>query len=46
VAMSALAVNTTPAGKTAIVGLLVLVPVALAVWATRRLGRGPDYTRE
>jgi len=45
VTMSAIAVNTTPAEKTAIVGLLVLVSVALAVWATRRRGRGPEYTR-
>ena len=44
VAMSTVAVNTTPAEKTAIVGLLVLVSVALAVWATRRRGRGPEYT--
>ena len=42
--VSAVAINTTPAGKTVIVGLLVLVPVALAVWATRRRGRGPEYT--
>ena len=45
VAMSTVAVNTTPVEKTAIVGLLVLVSVALAVWATRRRGRGPQYTR-
>jgi len=44
VAMSAVAINTTPAEKTAIVGLLVLVSVSLAVWATRRRGRGPEYT--
>ncbi|MGB6872787.1 MAG: X2-like carbohydrate binding domain-containing protein [Dehalococcoidia bacterium] len=44
VAMSTVAVNTTPAEKTAIVGLLVLVSVALAVWAMRRRGRGPEYT--
>jgi hypothetical protein len=40
VAMSTVAINTTPAEKTAIVGLLVLVSVALAVWSTRRRGRG------
>ena len=44
VTMSAIALNTTPVEKTAIVGLLVLVSVALAVWATRRRGRGPEYT--
>jgi alpha-tubulin suppressor-like RCC1 family protein len=44
VAMSTIAVNTTPAEKTAILGLLALVSVALAVWATRRRGRGPEYT--
>ena len=45
VVMSTVAVNTTPADKVAIVGLLVLVSVALAVWATRRRGRGPEYKR-
>jgi uncharacterized repeat protein (TIGR01451 family)/fimbrial isopeptide formation D2 family protein/uncharacterized repeat protein (TIGR02543 family) len=44
VAMSTIAINTTPAEKAAIVGLLVLVSVALAVWATRRRGRGPEYS--
>ena len=44
VAMSAVAVNTTPAEKKVIIGLLVLVSVALAIWATRRRGRGPQYT--
>jgi hypothetical protein len=34
VAMSTVAVDTTPAEKAAIAGLLVLVSVALAVWAT------------
>ena len=43
VAMSAVAVNTTPVEKTAIIGLLVLV--AVAVWATRQRRRGPEYTR-
>jgi hypothetical protein len=45
VAMSTVAVNTTPAEKMVIVGLLVLVSVPLAAWATRRRGRGPQYTR-
>jgi hypothetical protein len=44
VAMSTLAVNTTPVEKTAIVGSLVLVSVALAVWAIRRRGRGSEHT--
>jgi hypothetical protein len=44
VAMSAIAVNTTVAEKMVIVGLLVLVLVALAVWAKRRRGRGPEYS--
>ena len=43
VAMSTVAVNTTPAEKAAIVGSVVLVSVALAVWAKRRRGRGPEY---
>jgi len=43
VAMSAVAVNTTPVEKMAIAALLVLVSVSLAVWATRRRGRGPEY---
>ncbi len=45
VAMSAVAVNTSAAEKMAIVGLLVLVSVAVAIWAVRRRGRGPEYTR-
>jgi hypothetical protein len=36
VALSALAVNTTAIEKVAIVSLLVLVSVALAVWAARQ----------
>jgi len=43
VAMSIVAVNTTLAEKAAIIGLVV-VSVALAVWATRRWGRGFEYT--
>ncbi len=43
-AMSIVAVNTSPAEKAVIIGLVVLVSVALAVWATRRRGRGPEYT--
>ena len=44
VAMSAVAVNTSPAEKMAMVGLLVLASVAVTVWATRRRGRGPQYS--
>jgi hypothetical protein len=44
VTMSTVAVNTTPVEKIAIIGLLALVSVALAVWAARRRGRGPQYT--
>jgi len=44
VAMSTVVVDTTPAEKAAIIGLLALVSVALAVWATRRRGRGPHCT--
>jgi len=43
VAVSTVAVNTTPAGKTVIVGSLALVLVALAIWAKRRRGRGSHY---
>ena len=45
VAMSTFAINTGPAEKLAIASLLALVSVALVVWATRRRGRGPEYTR-
>jgi hypothetical protein len=44
VVMSTVAVNTTPAEKATIVGLVALVSVALAVWAKRRRGRGQQYT--
>ena len=44
VAMSTVVVNTTPAEKIAIAGLLALLVVAVAVWATRRRGRGPEHT--
>jgi len=43
VAMSTVAVNASPAEKAAIAGLLVLFSVALAVWATRRRGKSPQY---
>ena len=43
VAMSTAVVNTTPVEKAAIAGLLVLISVIVAVWATRRRGRGPEY---
>jgi len=44
VAMSAVVVSTTPAEKIAIIVLVALVSVVLAVWITRRRGRGPEYT--
>jgi hypothetical protein len=44
VAMSTLAVNTAPAEKAAIVGLLVLVSVALVVRTIKRRGRGTQRT--
>jgi len=44
VTISTVAVNTTPVGKMVVLGLLVLVSVALVVWAIRRRGRGSEYT--
>jgi outer membrane protein assembly factor BamB len=44
VAMSAVAVNTSSVEKTAIIGFLALVPVAVTIWATRRRARGTQYT--
>ena len=44
VAMSTVAVNTTSAEKIAIIGLLVLVSVAPAIWRARRRGRGSECT--
>jgi len=44
VALSTISVNTTLAEKIAIICLLVLVPVALSMWAARRRNRGPQYT--
>jgi hypothetical protein len=44
VAMSTLAVNTTPTQKATMVGLLAFVSAALAVWVTRRRRRGPEHT--
>jgi hypothetical protein len=43
VVMSTIAVNTTPAEKMAMAGLLVLISVAVAVWVTRRQGRDPEH---
>jgi len=43
VAMSTVAVTTTPAEKAAMVGLLMLISVALAIWAARRRGKSPQY---
>jgi hypothetical protein len=44
VAVSILAVSTTPPHKIAVLGLLVLVSVGVAVWTMRRRRRGPEYT--
>jgi Leucine-rich repeat (LRR) protein len=44
VAMSAVAVNTTPAEKMAVAGLLVLVSVAVAILAKRRRDKDSKYT--
>jgi len=44
VAVSTVVVSTTLAEKAVIVGLVVLVSVAVAVWATRRRGRCPEYS--
>jgi len=44
VALSTIAVHTSPAEKIAIMGLLALVSMAMAIWATRRRGRGPQHT--
>ena len=44
VVMSTIVVNTAPAEKAAVAGLLVLLSVAMAVWATRRRSRLPEYT--
>jgi outer membrane protein assembly factor BamB len=43
VALSAVAVNTSPVEKIAVVGLLALVSVAVAIWLTRWGGRGREY---
>jgi hypothetical protein len=45
IAMSTVAIDATPTEKTAAIGLLMLVSVALVVWAMTRRGRGPGYTR-
>jgi len=44
VAMSVVAVNTGPAEKMTVIGLLVLISVAVAIWTTKRRGRGLEYT--
>jgi len=44
VAGSTVVVNTTPAERMAIVALLTLALAVPAVWATKRRGRGPEYT--
>jgi hypothetical protein len=42
VAMSAVAVNTAPADKIVVLGLLALVSVAVAIWTITRRHRGPE----
>jgi MYXO-CTERM domain-containing protein len=44
VAMSTVVVGTTASEKTAIIGLLALVSVAVALWTRRRRGKGPGST--
>jgi hypothetical protein len=44
VALSTIALNTSAVEKMVIVGSLVLISVIVAVWATRRRGRGAEYT--
>ncbi|MGB6873625.1 MAG: C1 family peptidase [Dehalococcoidia bacterium] len=44
VVMSTAVVNTTPVEKMAIAGLVVLVSVGVAAWATKRRNRGPEYS--
>lgn len=43
VAMSTIAVSTTPAEKGAVLGLVVLVSGAVAVWTRRRRGGSTEY---
>ena len=43
VALSAMAVNASPAETTAVVGPLVLASAAVAIWLTSRRRRGRDY---
>jgi len=43
VAMSTVAVNTSPAEKIAIIGLLALVSIAIAIWAIRRRARDSEH---
>ena len=44
VAVSTVVINTTSAEKLTMIGLLVLVSVAVAIWEVRRRRRGPKYT--
>ena len=44
VAISTLVVTATPAENIAIIGFLVLVSVAMAIWAARRRGKSPGHT--
>jgi alpha-tubulin suppressor-like RCC1 family protein len=44
IAMTALALSTSPAQKTAIIDLLVMVSVAMALWAMRQRASDAEYT--
>jgi len=43
--ISAAAVNSTPAEKVAMIGLLALVSVGMVVWVKRWRGKGSEYSR-
>jgi hypothetical protein len=42
IAMSTIAINTTQTEKIAIIGLLVVISVAVAIWATRQRRKGSE----
>jgi hypothetical protein len=42
VAMSTIAINTTQTEKIAVIGLLVVISVAVAIWATRQRRKGSE----
>lgn len=45
VLMSTIAVNSTPAEKVAMIGLLALISVGIIVWAKRWRGKGSEHSR-